>query len=84
MTIAKDAVDRLTAKLQAYKGTGRAVDMNEELRLLTLQVIGEAILSLPPDECDRVRTAFHPCGLVCGSSQKLAAQCFFKWCPKRG
>lgn len=28
--------------------------MEEECRLLTLQVIGEAILSLPPEECDRV------------------------------
>ena len=28
--------------------------MEEEFRLLTLQVIGEAILSLPPEECDRV------------------------------
>ena len=26
----------------------------DEFRLLTLQVIGEAVLSLPPDECDAV------------------------------
>lgn len=31
-----------------------AVDLEEEFRLLTLQIIGEAILSLPPEECDRV------------------------------
>jgi len=30
------------------------VDMEEEFRLLTLQIIGEAVLSLPPAECDRV------------------------------
>lgn len=30
------------------------MDLEEEFRLLTLQIIGEAILSLPPDECDRV------------------------------
>jgi hypothetical protein len=30
------------------------VDLEEEFRLLTLQIIGEAILSLPPEECDRV------------------------------
>lgn len=30
--------------------------MEDEFRLLTLQVIGEAILSLEPEECDRVRT----------------------------
>ena len=29
--------------------------MEDEFRLLTLQVIGEAILSLGPEECDRVR-----------------------------
>ena len=28
--------------------------MEEEFRLLTLQVIGDAVLSLPPAECDRV------------------------------
>ncbi len=29
--------------------------MEEEFRLLTLQVIGEAILGLQPAECDQVR-----------------------------
>ena len=28
--------------------------MEEEFRKLTLQIIGEAFLSLPPEECDRV------------------------------
>jgi hypothetical protein len=37
------------------RGTGEVVHLEEEFRLLTLQVIGEAILSLPPEECDRVR-----------------------------
>ena len=55
VAIAKAAVDRLSGKLAAVKGTGRPVDMAEEFRMLTLQVIGEAILSLPPEECDRVR-----------------------------
>ena len=31
-----------------------AVDMQQEFHLLTLQIIGEAILSLDPQECDRV------------------------------
>ena len=53
--IAKEAVDRLSAKLAAVKGSGQSVDMAEEFRMLTLQVIGEAILSLPPEECDQVR-----------------------------
>ena len=52
--IAKEAVDRLSAKLAGIKGSGQPVDMAEEFRMLTLQVIGEAILSLPPEECDKV------------------------------
>ena len=28
--------------------------MEEEFRKLTLQIIGEAFLSLPPEECDKV------------------------------
>ena len=52
--IAKRAVDRLSARLEAVRGTGAAVHLEEEFRLLTLEVIGEAILSLPPDECGRV------------------------------
>lgn len=52
--IAKCAVDRLSAKLQNYKGTNQEVDVEEEFRLLTLQVIGEAVLSMSPEECDQV------------------------------
>ena len=56
VAISKAAVDRLSHKLAAVKGTGRPVDMAEEFRMLTLQVIGEAILSLPPEECDKARS----------------------------
>ena len=52
--IAQRGADRLAAKLEASRGSGVAVPLEEELRLLTLQIIGEAILSLPPEECDRV------------------------------
>jgi cytochrome P450 len=53
--IAAAAAARLIAKLDAATVDGPAVvDMEEEFRLLTLQVIGAAVLSLPPDECDRV------------------------------
>ena len=52
--IGKRAADRLSQKLEAHKASGQVIDMEEEFRLLTLQVIGEAMLSLPPDECDRV------------------------------
>lgn len=52
--IAQRGAARLADKLQQYKGTWQIVHLEEEFRLLTLQVIGEAILSLPPEECDRV------------------------------
>ncbi|KAL3162845.1 hypothetical protein ABBQ32_009299 [Trebouxia sp. C0010 RCD-2024] len=52
--IGKRAADRLSQKLDAYKASGQVIDMEEEFRLLTLQVIGEAMLSLPPEECDKV------------------------------
>jgi hypothetical protein len=52
--IAKRAADRFSDKWARYKGTGQPLHIEEEFRLLTLQVIGEAILSLPADECDRV------------------------------
>lgn len=48
------AADRLSQKLNGLRGSGQVVDMEEEFRLLTLQVIGEALLSLEPEECDRV------------------------------
>lgn len=54
-SIAAAAVGRLVDKLAAATAAGPAVvDVEEEFRLLTLQVIGDAVLSLPPDECDRV------------------------------
>lgn len=54
LPIAKRAADRLAMKLKDVKNTRVAVDIEEEFRLLTLQVIGEAILSLGPEECDDV------------------------------
>ena len=52
--VAYRAAERVCAKLGAAADSGRAVDMEEVFRLMTLQVIGEAVLSLPPEECDRV------------------------------
>ena len=52
--IAQRAADRLTRKLEAHRGSPQPVDMEDKFRLLTLQIIGEAILSLPPEECDEV------------------------------
>ena len=42
------------AKLERAAAEGKPVELAEELRMLTLQVIGEAILSLSPEESDRV------------------------------
>jgi len=52
--IATRAVDRLCVKLEKIRGTGEEIELAEEFRLLTLQVIGEAILSLSPEESDEV------------------------------
>lgn len=50
--IAQRAADRFLAKFERYEGTGEPVNLAEELRHLTLQVIGEASLSLSADESD--------------------------------
>lgn len=55
--IAKRALKRLTVKLEEMRGTGQPVEMANEFRHLTLQVIGEAIMSLQPEECDQVTHA---------------------------
>ena len=47
------AVQRLKEKLDLLKKNGTCVEMAEEFRHLTLQVIAEAILSLPPGESDK-------------------------------
>lgn len=52
--IVKSAVNRLCKKLDNFKKSGEVVEIGEEFRKLTLQVIVEAILSLPADESDRV------------------------------
>jgi len=54
IVIAKRAVDRFSEKLEKFRGKNIPVEMSEEFRHLTLQVIGDAILSLRPEECDRV------------------------------
>lgn len=57
-TIALEATQRLVEKLEGLvaKNGGQAVvvEMGEEFRLLTLQVIGQAVLSMSPEESDRV------------------------------
>uniref|UniRef100_A0A7S1I6B7 Cytochrome P450 n=1 Tax=Eutreptiella gymnastica TaxID=73025 RepID=A0A7S1I6B7_9EUGL len=52
--MAKRAVDRLCTTLDQYKGTGNPIDIEVHFRNLTLQVIGEALLSMSHEEADRV------------------------------
>lgn len=53
-TISREAVDRLTARLEKWRGTGKPIEMAEEFRHMTLQVIGEAVLSMAPEVADEV------------------------------
>ena len=79
--ISKRAADRLTQKLEAHRAAEQVIDMEEEFRLLTLQVIGEAMLSLPPDECDKV--SLLPCAFLsalsafgsCRDTKHVQSQC---------
>eukprot|EP00667_Euglena_gracilis_P004450 EG_transcript_4466 len=52
--MAKRAADRLCDKLELHRITGEPIDLEKEFRELTLQVIAEALLSLSPEESDRV------------------------------
>ena len=52
--ISKRAIDRLVERLEPLRGTGKPSNIAEEFRHLTLQVIGEAILSMSHEEADRV------------------------------
>lgn len=51
---------RLCERLKTHKAAGTSVEMEEEFRILTLQIIAEAFLSLPPEESDRVRSGKQP------------------------
>lgn len=57
--MAMHAVDRIQKKLDAVKGTCGSVDLNEEYRHMTLQVIGESALSLSAEESDRIFPALY-------------------------
>jgi cytochrome P450 len=47
------AVQRLCIKIDASIAAGTSINMSEEFRVLTLQVIAEAVLSLSPEESDQ-------------------------------
>lgn len=46
--------------MEGNKACGEAVEMEDEFRILTLQIIGEAFLSLAPEESDRVGPLYNP------------------------
>lgn len=50
--LAYGAAARVAAALDAARGRGDALDIAEEFRHMTLQVIGEAVLSMTPEACD--------------------------------
>lgn len=52
-------MDRLSAKLEKLRGTGKTIEMGEEFRILTLQVIGELVLSLTPEESEAIFPALY-------------------------
>ena len=49
------ALERLSELLEHAKRSGESVNIEEEFRLMTLQIIGAAVLSLGPEECNQVR-----------------------------
>ncbi|CCD17326.1 unnamed protein product [Trypanosoma congolense IL3000] len=51
-TMTMSAVERMMAKLRAVGTEAPFLDLNEEFRHMTLQVIGQTVLSLRPDETD--------------------------------
>lgn len=52
--MAKRAVDRFSLQLEKVRNTKETVDLEEMFRRLALQVIGEALMGLTPQECDDV------------------------------
>lgn len=52
--MAKRATDRFSLELERVRGTTIVVDLEEIFRKLALQVIGEALMGLTPEECDSV------------------------------
>ncbi|CAG9576610.1 cytochrome p450-like protein [Leishmania major strain Friedlin] len=57
--MAMKAVDRILLKLDAVDAKNPSVDLNEEYRHMTLQVISESALSLSAEESDRIFPALY-------------------------
>jgi cytochrome P450 len=66
--------------VETFRGSQKPIEIYEEFRRLTLQVIGEAILSLTPEESDRVFPHLYlpimvraPCRRVAAAAAAAAA-----------
>ena len=73
ISLTTQAVTRLNFKLEAAKASKTPIELEEEFRLMTLQIIGGAILSLSPEECDEVYfcSSMHTCACPCSKSLQL-------------
>lgn len=56
VTVAEQAAKRLAGQLKEVQDTDLLINMEHVFRYLTLQVIGDILLSLTPEESDKVRT----------------------------
>jgi cytochrome P450 len=71
---------RQAAKVETFRGSQQPIEIYEEFRRLTLQVIGEAILSLTPEESDRVFPHLYlPIMVRLGARNDAAAQMLRLW-----
>ena len=61
VSLTTQALRRLMSLLEAAKASSEAVNIEEEFRLMTLQIIGGAVLSLDPEECNEVRVCLQSC-----------------------
>eukprot|EP00796_Vickermania_ingenoplastis_P008838 gene8839-6221_t len=52
-------MDKLSAAMQPHHAGDPFIDLNEEYRHMTLQVIGESALSLSPEETDKIFPALY-------------------------
>ena len=66
VALTTQALQRLAQLLEDARASGRTVDIEEEFRLMTLQIIGGAALSMDPQECNEAR-------LPCVLHSRLAA-----------
>ena len=76
--MAKRAADRLSRKLDAAAASGQPIDICEEFRVLTLQVISELIVGMGPEEAEQVFPALYlPIVTEVGLEYKCVCVCVY-------